>query len=384
MHKVKIHVKIVVVGVIFVSKFLNAFHTMSSKTKLFVKLVLAFFAVCIILVLVLGIFNNRKLSYAQIEEKLVSAAKNYYADHEDLLPKQNGGTVSVDSLTLIENEYMKELEKYNKEDATCSAVVTVTNNNEQYLYIPSLKCEDYQTTSLYEQILKDQAIVTEGSGLYEVGTDYVYRGEYPNNYVKFAGKLWRILRLTSGSEIRLISVDPYEETYWDNRYNVNAESTTGINTYEISRIKDAIDVVYGENFKEKDRAFIVSKRLCVGKRKPNEKDNSGAVECATLTEGSYPVGLLQVNEYVVASIDTNCKLQTDTSCVNYNYLAKLQNNFWTLTASSLNDYEVFFVNSSIRSSETSEYKFYNITVNIDGNITYQSGNGTEENPYEIS
>jgi hypothetical protein len=359
---------------------------MSSKQKLLVKIIIAFFIICILLVIAVGLFKNRKLSYTEIEEKLISSAKKYYEDNENLLPEQDGGSVSVDSMTLIEQNYMKEFSKYKKAADTCSGKVTVTNNNSHYLYIPTLTCQEYQTTSLYEKILSDQEIVEDGDGLYAIGEDYVYRGEYPNNYVVFANKTWRILRLTSSKEIRLIQVDSYQETPWDNRYNVNANYSAGISDYEISRIKDKIDSIYaGEtDFSDVDKSYIVSKQLCIGSRNKKETTNDGTIECSKLTENAYPLGMLQVNEYVVASIDQNCKLQTDASCTNYNYLTKLESNFWTITPSNENNYEVYYIYGMISSSVASEFKPLRIVLNIDGTINYKSGDGTVENPYVIT
>lgn len=357
---------------------------MNKKQKTLVKGILLFFAVCIVLVIVIGFIKNRKLSYSEIEQKLVSAAESYYSDHKDLLPQQNGGSASVDSLTLIENEYMKEFEKYNKDVVACSATVTVTNNNGYNLYLPDLKCEGFKTTSLYNKIMEDQPIVTEQSGLYDIDGEYVFRGEFPNNYVEFADKMWRILRLTSGNEIRLISVDSYQEKPWDNRYNVNAKYSAGITKFEISRMKDRLAEIYEENFDDDVRPYITSKQLCIGNRNKKETKNDGSIECATLTEETYPIGMLQVNEYVLASVDENCKLQTDTACINYNYLRKLDGSFWTITPSNENDYEVYYASGAIRTSVASEYRPIRITLNIDGNIVYKSGKGTLEDPYVIS
>lgn len=357
---------------------------MDRKQKLLVKSILLFFLVCIVGVIIIGFINNRKLSYVGIENKLVSAAKVYYKDHANLLPQQDGGSVSVDSLTLIENEYMKEFEKYKKDAISCSATVTVTNNNGYYLYLPDLKCQDFKTTSIYHKIVKDNPIVTEKDGLYDIDGEYVFRGEYPNNYVEFAGKNWRILRLTRGNEIRLISVDSYQERPWDNRYNVSSKYSSGITEFEISRIKETLNGIYKKSFNNDDKSYIVSKQLCIGSRNKKATKNDGSVECSKLTEESYPIGMIQVNEYVLASIDANCKVQTNTSCINYNYLRKLDGSYWTITPSSENNYDAYYVSGSIKDSTASEYRPIRITLNIDGNVVYKSGSGTKDNPYVIS
>jgi hypothetical protein len=365
------------------TKLVEIFRGMSKKQKIILKVIIAFFVVCLIAVIVVGTIRNRKLSYSGIEKKMISAAEKYYSDNSELLPSQEGGSVSVDVATLVENKYMKELVKYKKSAESCSASVTVTNNNGLYLYISTLKCSDYETTSLYKEILNTQEVVSEGSGLYEVDGTYVFRGEYPNNYVKFADKTWRILSLAN-NEVRLIQVDSYQENPWDNRYNVNALYSSGITTYEISRIKDNLDTIYQADFNDREKSMLVSKQLCIGSRSKKETDNTGSVECSKLTENTYPVGLLQVNEYVRVSLDSNCKLQTDSSCTNYNYLAKLTGHFWTITPSDENDYEVYYISQPVSKMSASEYLPIRLVLNIDGSVAYQSGDGTVDNPYIIS
>ncbi len=365
-------------------KLSDVFKSMNSKQKLILKVVLIFFVICILLVVVIGIFKNRKLTYTQIEDKLISSAEKYYSEKEELLPKSEGGSVTIDSLTLIENKYLKELTKYNKNADSCSATVRVVNNNGNYLYLPSLKCSDYSTTTLYDEILKNETIVEEGTGLYLMNDEYVYRGEYPNNYVKFADKTWRILSINNDKEIRLIQVDSFQDTPWDNRYNVNSNYSSGITKYEISRIKDKLNTLYESAFDARSKSLISSKQLCIGSRNRKETDNSGKVECSKLTEDYYPVGMIQVNEFIRVSIDSNCKFQTNSSCTNYNYLTKLESDFWTITPSVDNDYEVYYVGGVIVTGIASDFVPVRLTLNLTDGIRYESGNGTVDNPYIVS
>lgn len=359
------------------------FKGMGKKQKLVLKLVGLFFFLCFILVLIFGILNNKKHSYIEIEDKLLTGAKSYFEDNKDLLAKQDGGSVSIDASKLIELKYMKDFKKYNKNAESCTGVVSVTNNNGNHLYIPSLKCKEYETTTLYDKILKEQGIVSEGDGLYAMGNDYIYRGEYPKNYVTFAKQLWRIIKLGNDKEIRLIQVDSYDETNWDDRYNVNSSYNSGITTFEISRIKNKLMKSYENDFKDSDKSYIVSKKLCIGNRKKKETKKDGSVECSKVTEEAYPVGMLQVNEYILASIDPNCRLQGDASCTNYNYLTKLSNSFWSITTSSANDYEAYYFSGTVRAKDAAEYESYRLTIHLNGNIPFKSGDGTKENPYVI-
>mgnify|MGYP007060421258 FL=1 len=82
--------------------------------------------VVIILLIIINACSNSSGSYDKIEQKMVSAAKNYYASHEKNLPKEENGTVKVTINTLIEAELLKEVKDPNNKDQDCSGYVEVT------------------------------------------------------------------------------------------------------------------------------------------------------------------------------------------------------------------------------------------------------------------
>lgn len=71
-------------------------------------------------------------------------------------------------------------------------------------------------------------LAATGSGLYEVSDNdlkYVYKGDSPKNYVKFSGKLWRIVGVTANGETKIVlpgvitdqfAWDPTGDTEWSN------------------------------------------------------------------------------------------------------------------------------------------------------------------------
>ncbi len=358
------------------------FRTMGKGQKTMVKLIGIFFLICIIIVIVLGVLNNRSYSYESIESKLMEAAKKYYKDNENLLPIQESGKVSVSLDKLVELDYMKELTKYNKNAEGCTGIVTVENNAGQYLYIPSLKCTDYKTLTLYDKIIEDQT-VTEGDGLYQMYGDSIFRGEYPNNYVKFADQLWRIMRLTNDKEIRLIQEKTKINGTWDDRYNIQTKKNSGITDYEVSRMKERFQELYEETFSKTDQIYIISKNLCIGTRATNETRNDGSIECSTLTKKKYPVGAIQANEYVIPSLDSNCRFQSDSSCMNYNYMTKFDKAFWSITTSNLNNYQAYYIDYGVEKVDASRIKYYQMVIHLNGEIPFKGGKGTENEPYEI-
>ena len=339
-----------------------------------------------ILIAILKGLKGKSYSFSEVEAELKKAAVSYYEKNEGLLPITEGGTVTVDDVTLSEAGVMKKLSTM-KKGYTCTGTVTVQKNGEYYLYTPNLDCgESYRTSNLTGKIKSDNPITKSGDGLYEIGENLVFRGEKVNNYISFSGKIWRIIRINSDNTLRVVENDIVYTGVWDDRYNINRESTDGINNFNVSRLQDGLDKIYYEldMFDDNAKKKIVMKPLCIGKRSEEETDNSGNVECSVQTTEAKPIGLLLTNEFMLASLDSNCVHTYDEQCANYNYMSTLQKSTWTLTADASNTHKAYkfygnYYSPSICSNETG----LRLVINLSGNIDYTSGDGTENNPYVI-
>lgn len=369
---------------------MNKIKEMFSGTnkKLMMYLVFAvglIVALFIFMGLIKAISGNR-LPYDKVELKLKDAATSYYKIHSELLPNVEGNSAEVDATTLYEEKKMRSLDKIVKKGLTCTGKVTVQKNGEFYLYTPYLDCgENYKTNNLTDKILSDNPVVTEKDGLYAFSDNFVFRGEKVNNYVSFSGKTWRILRINADKTIRMIEDDVEYTGVWDDRYNITRQGYTGINDFFKSRLKDGLDNVYNKTdlFNDTAKSQIVSKNLCVGKRSISETDNSGSVECSTITD-PIPVGLMQVNEFMLASLDSDCLLATDAQCSNYNYLANYTKSTWTLNADADNTYKSFkFTGDGFTSSINSNESGFRLVINLSNNLVYTKGSGTAEDPYIV-
>ena len=95
------------------------------------------------------------------------------------------------------------------------------------------------------------------------------------------------------------------------------------------------------------------------------------------------IGLLPLYDYLNASLDTNCTTSISTSCMNYNYLAKYQNNWWTMTSTSLNTYNVFHISKSPALTSASSTAYVRPVLHLAKDAIYVSGDGTSENPYIV-
>ena len=143
----------------------------------------------------------------------------------------------------------------------------------------------------------------------DYGTSYYYRGNVENNWVKFAGFYWRILRINGDGSIRMIyagdasvidalpnksdvlkngyndsntdytqiGTSAYNSSYNDNAYVGYMYGTTGSSTYEDthantndSTIKSYLDNWYKTNIEDKGLSSYVSDTLFCNDRSFNE------------------------------------------------------------------------------------------------------------------
>lgn len=338
------------------------------------------------------IVNNPK-TYAAMEENLLTSAKKYVDKNRDLLPKDESETSKVNMDTLVNFGYMKELNAIEDENVVCSGYVEILVKNEEYLFIPYLKCGKYYETKTLVDYLKDNVeVVNTGDGLYEDGKKYVYKGENPNNYVLLGDRLYRIIEINEDNEIRLITnrkIDQY--LVWDDRYNTDRKANVGINDFSKSRLKEYLNQLIDVNndgndnyiFSEQELQKIIPHDICIGKRPSSDGSISVETDCQAV-EADQRLGLVTVSEYARASIDPNCKSIYDKSCMNYNYFSRIGSTFRTLTATTDNSYQVFMIDDSeaTLSRASNSFSTY-ITVFIDNLSLYDTGDGSYENPYRV-
>lgn len=335
--------------------------------------------------------STKTEDYSAYEKKMVSAAKKYYEVNNSMLPTENNKTSEVTLDKLVELKYMDNYAKLK----SCNGSVTVENNNGSYNYTSYLDCGDNKSKKLlFNKITSSNNIVIENSGLYSMNNEYIYRGEKPNNYVKFSGRLWRIVKVDANGDIVLVLDKTYQNSYtWDDRYNSGVQNNYGYNDFTKSRIKEFLDDMYNDSKDNNDNEYALltktaakklkSFNLCIGKVDPNQTLNNNTYECSSVAENTK-IGLLTVSDYVTASIDPSCNSVTSDSCQNYNYLSELITTWWLATASSSNNYDVYSVFfNKIEIKKAVNSAGIRPVIHLRKNITYTSGKGTENKPYVI-
>ena len=343
----------------------------------------------IVIIISIGIFIGyslitKRYDYITVEQKMIDASKKYLSSHSELKPTIDNDFLEIDTSSLITDGYLKDLSKLS-DDSNCHGVINVYYNEEKLRYTPILECDNYKTKTIND-VLLESPVVTSGDGLYTNNIVYFYRGDYVNNYVSFADKLWRLYKFNENNEMYLILADTVNAknsaTIFDDRYNEEIKSDKGRSDYDASRIKETIESIYDSEFKSHSK-YLLTYEACKHNRGKEDTDMTGAIECFETT--SSKINLLPAYDYLNASRDPLCTTIESKNCTNYNYLSIAKNKWWLLTGTNENTYKVYAVENNgevfLDYANTKKNLRYVIVLPLDA--TYKKGNGTMENPYEI-
>lgn len=376
------------------------FESIDKKKLIIIGASLVGFLVVILLATwIISIVKPHYYTYEEVEEKITQAVKSYYDTNPTLVPTTDGD-YTIQYSTLVDGKFIKPLNEILKDGDNCTVNIVVNKSGDNIAYLPYLTCPGtYETKELYRVIKDNSPVVTEGSGLYEdENGGYYFRGEVKNNYVVFGTisindkdnpYLWRIISIENDNTIKIINETGKRDQYsWDNRYNEGKDATWGYNNFELSRAKEILKNTESneEIVNESIKNAIISKELCVGKRKLDDETKNGSVECSVKSIDKYMFGLITPYEYMRASLDDNCKVASSPSCSNYNYLYHDRWNTWSLTALDTedNDYSVFYLNgSNFNTTRASLERRFILTAYINKRALFKSGNGTLEDPYVV-
>lgn len=344
----------------------------------------------IIIIIIIAIIahgkKNKSFTKEELDKKLVNLTKEYYNVNKKSLPLE-GESKTISAEHFVTSGDIKDL--ILKTGESCSGEIDVTNNNGYFLYTPFITCGDKKPLKLVNKIIEDENVVTSGNGLYKINESYIFRGDDVNNYLSFAGRTWLILRINGDGTLRILDITKGQKSSWDNRYNIEKNNYAGINDFVInninSRIKDALEAIYQDEtiFTSDNKAYLVNHDLCIGKRKESDTISDGSIECSNIIP-NQPLGLIQANEYVQASLEPNCQNIDDVTCINYNYLANLPFQTWTITASGDNTYQAYRLYEDVKAVKASNLSGVMVVAHLHNNTLYSTGDGSELNPYIVN
>ena len=256
-----------------------------------------------------GLLNLNKITTGDVNELIVAGEKPIAGTWTIYNSKD-----SVEKGIKIEGVKFASMKDYVctnvNSDGTINSNVTCTKENDVSSE-PILK----------EKLLgtNDSNVVTSGDGLYSkttsTGTTYYFKGAVENNYVKFADKVWRIVRINEDGTMRLITQDnvissqKFNSAYntYDKMYYTNSEIKTAVENWYKTNISDkGFDekVVNGNYFCEQAKV-VYNTNYTAGSATVATKDNyTPSFDCTTDGNGkgvvSGKVGLITIDEVLFA------------------------------------------------------------------------------------
>ena len=435
------------------------------------KKVIVIFTICCILLLAgvfiytsFAVFTENK-DFNVINGTAQDPGDIYFAYYVDgsiqkEAPKQNTGYVFDEEQSNCTNgvtpdwnhstwTFRGNYENYNATDYTrtkCNlyftktkTVNTVLGDLEVYTYTPDFT----------KSACDDEACESHEKGIFETtdddGTSYYYRGSVENNYVYFANRYWRIIRINGDGTIRMIydgtvahpngesstdrqvGTSAFNSSYNDNMYlgyMYTSGEAHGLGTS--STIKQANDSFYTSVLSSYVNYIDTNAGFCGDRSTLNSQSGVGTGTTSTYMKGylrvststptlscenqsdlytvsssskgnkalTYPVGIITADEVVLSGssggvFDGSYNYQKTAS----NSYLTTGNTYWTMTpAGYYNSFDFeywrayeFYVDVFGAIDDLGAHGQYGLrpVINIRSNVTV-SGLGTMQNPYTIS
>lgn len=223
----------------------------------------------------------------------------------------------------------------------------------------------------------------------QFGDIYYFQGKVENNYVSFAGLLWRIVKINEDNTVKLI-LNNTTENFIKMKETTDEKELTFLN----SLIEEHLENWYEIHLKEYDD-FIVSTNYCYDNGIITEEQNHTDYLASTRLEKEFQptnacggmklsqkIALLTADEVIYAGITDQEKKE------NYLYLPSLQESWWTMTPNKKENNETEFYAVSQNGKLLTNVKENSnlfarpvITLMKKAKVT---GEGTIENPYMVT
>ena len=348
--------------------------------------------------------SKEKLYEKQISE-LERLSNTWVTKNTNKLKTEEGYTYDLSFEELNEQGFTSDEQIKNpKTGKNLTGCMKVTYNSSKNGY--DVAYDENCTTSgssseitLKNKILgaSNSNIVTTGDGLYSkttsTGTTYYYKGAVENNYVKFADKVFRIVRINEDGTIRLITQDSVASqkinstsTTYNEMYYTNSEIKTAVENWYKTNITDkGFDgkVASGNYFCEQAKV-VPNTNFTAGNATVATKDNyTPSFDCTTDGNGkgvvSGKVGLITIDEVLFAGgVIGNSS----------NFYLKNGNAYWMMSPAGFitNNYSAYawYVDSvgNSNGSHVTNSNGVRPVLNLSAD-TLVSGSGTSSDPYIV-
>ncbi len=301
------------------------------------------------------IYKHKTVTVVE-ENEAVKAAKEYINNNRTYyneLFKEKDMETRIDTNVLVKNNLLKKSDEN-------TGYINIINN--EYTFIN-------ETDLLINHIIDNNSLTkTEFNENMPYDLNYIYKGEDPKNYIKYNENLYRIIGITNTNDLKLISIDNYNNITWGLSNDINYFK--GEELEKENSVKGIFYVGYIRS-ETSDLESIVK----------NEKRNNNYTVGIPKYYGYY--SFVNISDIINASetctynniLDIN-KEKCDS------YLIRMLNN--TYTSNTLEDNKVYVIEEDkIIAKELEESIQAKKVIYVHGISKYISGDGTKDSPYEF-
>ena len=264
--------------------------------------------------------------------------------------------------------------------------------------------KEYEVINANPTLMTSSNNTTDASGLYK-STDtntgkptYYFRGNVTNNYVKFAGQTWRIVRVNEDGTIRIVMQDginsnaniAFNSNYnnYTYMYYTNSQAKTTLESWYQTNIGSKADlaknVASGAYYCEQAKAKYSDSWTSGSATMTTYNKYTPDFKCATDGNGkgqvSASIGLLTYDEVIYAGGYFN---QNNS---NY-YLNNPAISWWTMSPAGISDSSsyVWFVSTTggIGNDRVNYTHRLRAVLNLTADTQISDGDGTKENPFIV-
>lgn len=215
-----------------------------------------------------------------------------------------------------------------------------------------------ETGLLVDNLILEKNITVQDDGLYHEKERYIYKGKVSNNYVYYAGLLWRIMNIDENHNMKLIT----DEVVTTLPYGMLGYENSHLHHWLLPKENVNHTGIFLNNLKEYTK-YQVKGKVCIDK-----VDSASSSSCKSVLK-EYS-GLISLSEYEEAK-GKNSYLNNATS-------------FFTSSVDSKNLVWYIKQDGSIaKESSASGNHGVRPIITLSRNVKLQKGNGTIDDPYMI-
>lgn len=214
-----------------------------------------------------------------------------------------------------------------------------------------------ETSTLAAEVIKNNTITKEETGLHQDENGYYFKGKVTNNYVKFANRYFRIIRINNDNTTKLISEDVAASFPWGDEESYQKSNLS----LWLNKTENEYSGVYYDTIPNQNK-FLVKTEYS------EDTLESSKVKQQKKKEKAY-ISTLTINDYIMAS-GKNSYLN------NSKY-------FWLLGLD--NDKMNLYVNEEGSVESSISYESYGVraVITFKKDIKISAGDGSLSNPYVI-